>query len=159
MAQVRADGVAVYVYRRSGALIEFLQLYRSAGTGEYQHSWQICYGGIEPGETAVQAALRELKEETALAPREMFQIEYLENFYFRLHDYVLMMPVFAARVEAADPIILNEEHTAFRWVSAADIPTHFMWRTQREALRIIEEEIRQPGLAMHLLQVDLEKER
>lgn len=158
MAQIRADGIAVYVYRRNGAALEFLQLHRSASTGEYQQSWQICYGGIHPGETAVQAALRELREETGLTPRELSQVEYLEDFYFRPHDYVLMMPVFAARVDAADPITLNEEHTAFRWVAATDVATHFMWRTQREALRIIEEEIRTPGLAADLLRVDLRKE-
>ena len=155
MAQVRADGIAVYVYRHTGDTLDFLQLHRSTTTGEYQQSWQICYGGIHAGETAVQAALRELREETGLVPREMAQVEYVETFYFRPHDYVLLMPVFAVRVDAADAITLNDEHDAYRWVASGDVATHFMWRTQREALRIIEEEIRTPGLAAHLLRIPL----
>ena len=83
MADIRADAVAVYVYRKALSGLEFLQLQRSESTGEYAHSWQICYGGIQPGETAVQAARRELSEETGLVPIRMFQADTLESFYFR----------------------------------------------------------------------------
>src|SRR5277367_2909960 len=103
MPDIRADAIAVYVYRRIKTGFEFLQIHRSAATGEYQHSWQTVYGGVEKlpsgkDETAVQAALRELREETGLAPIRMWQVEYLESFYFKPHDYVLVMPVFAAEV-------------------------------------------------------------
>lgn len=152
MADIRADAIAVYVWRRTHT-IELLQIHRSRSTGEYQHSWQIVYGGIEPGETAIQAALRELAEETGLTPRAMAQVEYIESFYFRPKDYLLMMPVFSAEVSPADPITLNHEHDAHRWVPAADIETHFMWRTQRQALRIILEEIQSPGLATDMLRI------
>jgi dATP pyrophosphohydrolase len=158
MASIRADGIAVYVYKRSGDVIDFLQLRRSRNTGEYQHSWQICYGGIKDGETAVKAALRELKEETGLKPRAMHQVEYLEQFFFRPHDYVLVMPVFAVMVDAADPLTLNDEHSEYRWIASTDIETHFMWRTQREAIRIILDEILHPGLAASYLRVNLQTE-
>jgi 8-oxo-dGTP pyrophosphatase MutT (NUDIX family) len=153
VADVRADGVAVYVWRRGEGGVELLQVHRSEATGEYQHSWQIVYGGIEKGETAVQAAVRELKEETGLTARGMFQVEYVETFYFRPKDYVLMMPVFAVEVGMGDTITLNEEHDAFRWVKAGAMEEHFMWRTQREAVRIILQEIQRPGLAMGMLKI------
>ena len=154
MADVRADGVAVYVWRRAmDGSVELLQIHRSEATGEYQHSWQIVYGGIEAGETAVQAATRELREETGLAPRAMFQVEYVETFYFRPKDYVLMMPVFAVEVAATDVVILNEEHDAYRWIPATEMAARFMWRTQRDAVRIILEEIATPGLAMGMLRI------
>lgn len=154
MASVRADGIAVYVYRKNPH-VEFLQIHRSAKTGEYQQSWQIVYGGIEPGETATQAAFRELKEETALIPISMFQVEYVETFYFRPHDYVLMMPVFAAEVAPAAPITLNDEHDAHRWVPQSAVADHFMWRTQRDALKIIIEEIHHPTASMPMLKITL----
>lgn len=158
MAQVRADGIAVYVYRLVNGAYEFLQIRRTDATGEYQRSWQIVYGGIEPGETAVQAALREMREEIGVAPRTMMQVEYVETFYFRPHDYVLMMPVFAAEVAPDTRFTLNEEHDAWRWTPAAQIPSLFMWRTQREALGIILEELRHPTPARPMLQIDLTRE-
>jgi dihydroneopterin triphosphate diphosphatase len=152
--EVRADGIAIYVYRRT-PLLEFLQIKRSANTGEYQWSWQTVYGGVEKGETAVQAALRELKEETGLTPAVMWQVEYLEKFYFMPHDYVLLMPVFAVEVSAHAAITLNEEHTEFRWVPESHIDGSFMWRTQREALKYLLEGLRSNSPAMHFLTVTL----
>ncbi len=155
MPPIRADGIAVYIYRKTPAL-EFLQIHRSANTGEYQHSWQTVYGGVEPGETAVQAALRELREETNLTPLRMWQVEYLESFYFMPHDYVLVMPVFAVEVAPDATITLNHEHDAHRWVAEREIGESFMWRTQREALKYLLEALHSGSAAMKYLTVSLE---
>jgi dATP pyrophosphohydrolase len=163
MPDIRADAIAVYVYRRTPAGVEFLQIHRTDATGEYQRSWQTVYGGVEfrsggVKETAVQAALRELQEETGLSPKKMWQVEYLESFYFKPHDYVLVMPVFAVEVSGDEPIRLNAEHDAFRWVPEREIATHFMWRTQREALQYLLEAIHTTSAAAGFLEVDLRKE-
>jgi 8-oxo-dGTP pyrophosphatase MutT (NUDIX family) len=163
MPDIRADAIAVYVYRRAPAGIEFLQIHRTDATGEYQRSWQTVYGGVETlpsgkKETAAQAALRELREETNLVPINMWQVEYLESFYFKPHDYVLVMPVFAVEIKGDEPITLNAEHDAHRWVPEKDIPTHFMWRTQREALQFLLEALHHPSSAAKYLEVDLQKE-
>jgi len=166
MPKIRCDGIAVYVYRNSPLpphTREFLQLHRSSNTGEYQHSWQTVYGGIEdrPGaampETAVEAALRELKEETGLSPINMWQVEYLESFYFMPHDYVLVMPVFAVEVAHDALITLNDEHDEFRWVPESAIPATFMWRTQREALTHLLAELHSPTAARQFLTIKLPK--
>ena len=154
MPEMRADAVAVYVYRRT-PLLEFLQIRRSADSGEYQGSWQTVYGGVKAGETAVQAALRELQEETGLVPLVMWQVEYLESFYFMAKDYVVMMPVFAVEVARDAVVRLNEEHDAARWVQEGRIESSFMWRTQREALRILLEAMRNQTGAREFLQVPL----
>jgi dATP pyrophosphohydrolase len=163
MPDIRSDAIAVYVYRRTSAGIEFLQIHRSDSTGEYQRSWQTVYGGVEKlpsgkNETAVQAALRELREETGLAPIRMWQVEYLESFYFMPHDYVLVMPVFAVEVGVEAAIALNAEHDAHRWVLESQIDAAFMWRTQREALRYLLEALHNPSEAGPFLDVDLGKE-
>jgi dihydroneopterin triphosphate diphosphatase len=158
MADIRADGIAVYVYRVVNGDYEFLQIHRTDATGVYKRSWQIVYGGIEAGETAVQAALREMREEISLAPVAMFQVEYLESFYLRPRDFVLVMPVFAAEVGADAVPTLNQEHDGFRWIPAGQIKENFMWRTQREALGVILEELRKPTLARPMLTVNLKKE-
>jgi dATP pyrophosphohydrolase len=157
MPDIRADAIAVYIYRRIQTEIQFLQIHRSTATGEYQQSWQTVYGGIETlptgqKETAVQAALRELREETNLTPLRMWQVEYLESFYFMPHDYVLVMPVFAVEIDPLAPITLNAEHDAHRWIPESQIAACFMWRTQREALRYLLDELRHPSAALpHLI--------
>ena len=157
MPDVRSDLVAVYVYRRVNGIVELLQLHRSGSAGEYQQSWQIVYGGVEKpngkSETAVETALRELKEETGLTPISMWQVEYLESFYFMPRDYVLIMPVFAAEVSPQAAIALDSEHDAFRWVPEGQIESAFMWRTQREALVHLLAELHHAGPARPFLTI------
>ncbi len=160
MPEIRADAIAVYVYRRIGRGVEFLQIRRSGETGEYQHSWQTVYGGVEllasgMRETAVQAAVRELREETGLAGVKMWQVEYLESFYLKPHHYVLVMPVFAVEVAPDAAVVLNAEHNAWRWVPEAEIAEKFMWRTQREALTYLLAELQNPSQARPFLEVSL----
>jgi 8-oxo-dGTP pyrophosphatase MutT (NUDIX family) len=182
MPDIRADGIAVYVYRKTPshnpglgrdrktepvasararrraapARYEFLQLFRSKKAEGYQHSWQTVYGGVKKKETAIEAALRELKEETNLTPIRMFQVEFLETFYFKPEDYVLVMPVFAAEVSPAAKIKLNREHTAHRWIPEKQIPQAFMWRTQKEALTHVLSLLHHGSPAMHFLEIPIE---
>jgi len=53
--------VAVFVTRKGGS--EVLIVHRSPQQGGY---WHVVAGGVEPGETASDAAERELREETGL---------------------------------------------------------------------------------------------
>jgi 8-oxo-dGTP pyrophosphatase MutT (NUDIX family) len=156
VAVVRADGIAVYVYRRT-PLLEFLQVRRSAVAGEYEGSWQTVYGGIHPGETATQAALRELQEETSLTPLRLWQVEYLESFYFRPKDYVAIMPVFAVEVARDAVVTLNDEHDAVRWIQEAVLDNFFMWRTQREALHILLDTLRQTSESKRFMEIPLDR--
>lgn len=151
---LRPTAIAVYVYREIFPdHFEFLQIQRSEKARGHHHLWQTVYGSIEEGETAVAAAMRELSEETHLTPVRMFQVEFIESFYFRPNDALLHMPVFAAQVAPNAEIILNAEHTAHRWVAEPQIAGHFMWRTQRDALRIILETLRNPGPALDYLTI------
>jgi len=159
MPPIRADGIAVYVYRKSPThknRHDFLQLFRSKKAEGYEQSWQTVYGGVKKKETAIEAALRELKEETRLKPIRLFQVEFLETFYFRPEDYVLVMPVFAAEVPATAKIKLNKEHTAHRWIPEKKISSAFMWRTQIEALTHVLAQLHHPSQAAHFLEVNLE---
>ncbi|HVS71867.1 MAG TPA: NUDIX domain-containing protein [Phycisphaerae bacterium] len=164
---IRPTAIGVYVFRAVGAggagemRYEFLQIRRSAKARGHAGLWQTVYGGVEMDaagpegrETAVMAALRELREETGLVPARMFQVEYLETFYFRPTDTVLLMPVFGVEVGREAEVRLNEEHDGVRWVGEGEIGEKFMWRTQREALGILLEQLRRPGAA-GLLEIDL----
>jgi 8-oxo-dGTP pyrophosphatase MutT (NUDIX family) len=107
LPKVKSNRVAVYVFRVSLTGPQFLQLHRAVGSGDYAGTWQTVYGGIKSGETAIAAALRELKEETQLTPKQFFQVEYLESFYHRARDRVTILPVFAAQIAANAKVIID----------------------------------------------------
>jgi len=132
---IRHDMICCYVLRRDpcDAEWEFLQLKRRENDF-LGNTWQTVYGGIEGGETAWQAAIRELKEETALAPRELYRLEPVDIFYIAAQDTLWHCVQFAAVVDRAESVALNEEHTAFRWIPQADAATQFMWLANRQAV-------------------------
>jgi dATP pyrophosphohydrolase len=159
---VRPAAIAVYVYRRSadGAAFEFLQMRRSPRSGRHPGLWQPVYGGVEPDprgidgqETAVMAALRELREETGLTPLRMFQVEYIEQFYLRVTDSLYAMPVFAVEIDRSAQITLNDEHVDVRWIPEHDINSAFLWRSQREALSVLLAQLHHPTAAADLLEI------
>lgn len=150
MPALPPEAVAVYPYRRTDGGLELLQLRR---TGPYQGTWHNVYGGVEAGETAVEAALRELREETGLAPLALHQVEHLESFYFRVTDRVVLMPVFAAEIAPSAEILLDSEHDAWRWVPATELDRWFMWRSQRLALEAMLEGLDSDGPAAERLRI------
>src|SRR3954471_23280437 len=131
----RYDMVNCHIVRPGpdGRLGEFLQLRRAAG--DYGAGmWAIVRGKIEAGETAWQAALRELKEETALEPVEFYALNTLDTFYLAHDDSVRHVPGFVAAVARDALITLNEEHDAVRWVSRDDFHTAYLWPGERAQL-------------------------
>ena len=159
MPKVKSNRVAVYVFRHFSGGTQFLHLHRAAESGDYAGTWQTVYGGIKSGETAINAALRELKEETQLVPTKFFQVEYLESFYHRSRDRVTVLPVFAARIAPHAKVIIDAEHDDYRWVDLPDVADHFVWRVQRQAIAIIEQDILGTSPAKELLTVKINARR
>ncbi|MEC8914977.1 MAG: NUDIX domain-containing protein, partial [Candidatus Neomarinimicrobiota bacterium] len=67
MADILVRVIDAYVFRRTEEGLRFLLLKR-AQNKKYEHFWQGVAGKIEKDETAWEAAVRELKEETGFAP-------------------------------------------------------------------------------------------
>ncbi len=154
MPQIVSRIVDVYPFRRTGSGPEFLLLHRAPGR-VLGDTWQAVHGKIEPGETAVQAALRELREETSLAPLAFWQIDAINAFYVARSDEIMLCPCFAAEVGSSSAVVLSDEHVAHRWLPAAEAVAALMWPGQRRAVREIVEEIITPGTAEPHLRVPL----
>jgi len=94
LTNIRVDVIDAYLLRPGGSGLEVLVLRRAAG-GRSPGSWETVHGHIEPGETPVQAALRELREETGLEPARLYNVSRVEAFYRHQTNEVVLIPVFA----------------------------------------------------------------
>lgn len=144
---VRTDIVDVYIFREragEGPAAEFLQLLRAAEP--LAGTWHPVMGHVEQGETAVEAALRELREEVGIEAGRggllgLWALEQVHPFYIASIDAIVMSPRFVAKVGRAWEPTLNAEHRAHRWVNDA---SEFMWPGQKLAVREVRDEILDP---------------
>ncbi len=136
MSQIVSQVVDVYVFRRTPGGPEFLLLKR-APTERLPNTWQAVHGHIEPPETAVQAALREIHEETAFDPIRLFQIDTVHHFYVASTDTIHLSPVFAAEVASNAEPVLNPEHVDYRWRDPEQAIAGLLWPGQKAAVREI----------------------
>lgn len=113
--------------------------------------WCQIAGAIEEGETAWQAALRELKEETSLTPIRFYSGDINEAFYEADRDAITIVPVFVAYVEYDAPVVLNPEHSDYKWVSLDWAEDMVPFGGQRRVLRHIKQEFVLRDPSEHLL--------
>jgi len=148
MPPVQSRQIEVHLFRRRNRRAEFLLLRRS-GDRTLSGVWQPVTGGIERGETACQAAAREVFEETGLRPVRWWALEYMTVFYKPDRDVVFALPVFAAEVAWADTVILSHEHDRYAFVSPALARRRVLWDSQRRALAAVHAEVlaNSPGAA------------
>lgn len=137
MTRVRVSIVDVYVVREGAGGIEILLLRRGENT-RCTGAWEGVHGHIEGTETPVDAALREMSEETGLVPVRLYNLSRVESFYQHRLDEVALVPVFAAFVEADAPVRLSAEHDGFSWLSLGDAAGRFAWPRERRALADLE---------------------
>jgi len=125
--------VDTYAVRGAGERIEVLAL-RRGSNGRCPGSWETVHGTIESGETPVQASLRELREETGLAPQKLYNLSRTEAFYQHRTDELALIPVFVAFVAPDASVRLSAEHDRSEWLRPADAARRFAWPRERRAL-------------------------
>ncbi len=135
MTKVKARVIDAYVFCQTQKGIKFLLLKR-AKTKMYEHFWQGVAGKIENGETAWEAAIRELKEETGLTPIRMFVADHVSRFYEAHKDRVNMVPVFGIEV-SKEKIILSNEHSEYQWVDFKSAYQTLAWKGQKEGITVV----------------------
>lgn len=168
-AKIRADVIDVYVFTRVGAgdprartrgparpyedapewkpdrpVVCFLQLLRAGAPLE--NTWHPVMGHVHTGETSAACARREMEEELDLGAADpailgLWALEQVHPFYIAAIDTVVMSPRFACEVRPEWSPRLNEEHTAFRWVTEREVDAMFMWPGQKACCREILREI------------------
>lgn len=134
---IRSFVSSVIVLRETEGGTQVLLLKR---TQSFAGEWFFNAGGIENGETAWEAALRELREEIGLTPVAFYSADYCEQFYEPHRDAITVVPVFVAFIDPADQVSLNFEHSAYAWLSFDEAVERVPFGGQRTALRWVEQE-------------------
>jgi dihydroneopterin triphosphate diphosphatase len=135
--KVVAGLIEAHIFRISDSGIEFLLLKRAAGE-KYPNIWQMVTGTVEDdGEKAFETAIREIKEETNLAPEKFWIVPKTNSFYSHEKDEICLVPVFAVQVNPEAIVKISTEHSEFKWLSKEEAIKHLSFPGQRESVEII----------------------
>uniref|UniRef100_A0A832I217 NUDIX domain-containing protein n=1 Tax=Eiseniibacteriota bacterium TaxID=2212470 RepID=A0A832I217_UNCEI len=146
----RVTHVEAYVFRRRGRRVEFLCLRRSPGR-RLAGVWQPVTGKIERGERALEAAAREVREETGLDGLRWWALETVSLYFDAAAGAVVALPLFAAEAPQEARVARSREHDAHAWLSARAAGARFLWEAQRRGLEAVRREVlARPRLAAAL---------
>jgi len=118
---------------------------RRADNGE----WQAISGGGENRESLLDAAIRELYEETSLTGIDWIQLDsmcmlprvfYSDHEKWNTHPYVI--PEYAFSVKVSGEPQLSSEHTQFRWCKASEASELLKYDSNRIALWELSERLK-----------------
>lgn len=124
--------ISVYVVYQNSESPLYLLIKRC---GKYlPGTWQMISGGMENGETASQAALREIQEETGLIPQTLYSADAVETFYMQSNDKITFVPVFVAFVDNLKVSLSPKEHDAYEWLSFENARDRLVWTEQRRVI-------------------------
>ncbi|MDP9354899.1 MAG: NUDIX domain-containing protein [Chloroflexota bacterium] len=140
MPNIASDIVDAYVFRRINARVQFLLFLRRPDV-PLGNTWQSIHDKIEPGETAMAAAERALKERTGLMPVDAYSADYINQFYDHESDTIILAPVFAFTVAPRARVQLGEEYADSAWCDREEATARLLWAGQRWAVRHIDDVI------------------
>lgn len=131
--------VEAIIFRRTNDEIEYLLLKRVPQRNGF---WQPVTGGVEEGETRMEAVYREIYEETGVK-NILRVIEGLHYFEFS-DPHSNQEFVYGVEISSKESIVLDgEEHSEYRWCSLHEAMELLHWKENKEALRRLNELLEQ----------------
>jgi 8-oxo-dGTP pyrophosphatase MutT (NUDIX family) len=142
--QERSAGFVVF-YRPppgpAGSTPEFLLL-------DYGRHWDFPKGHVEEGENDLQAAIRELGEETGILNARVvsgFQREMTYYFRHKRHGLIRKTVVFFLAETPSRDVTISHEHSGFVFVPFEEATKRLTFPTARQMLRAAWEQLSTPA--------------
>jgi dATP pyrophosphohydrolase len=129
--------IQAILYRKTNTKTQYLLLRRISDAGGF---WQPVTGGIEEGETKIQALKREIQEETGINnPTKIINNVYCCEFW----DYykreachrLIKEHVFGVEISSNEKITISHEHTEYKWCTFKEALELLKWKENKEALK------------------------
>jgi 8-oxo-dGTP pyrophosphatase MutT (NUDIX family) len=129
------------LFRKIGGETEYLLL---KTTPQREDFWQPVTGGLEEGETEVEALKREVSEETGIKNfvrivENVDYFEYPDAHFIKGYDFIKEY-VFGVEVDPNERIVIDgKEHSQFRWCSFQEALQLLKWDENKKALSELNE--------------------
>ena len=136
--------IEAILYKRADGKIQYLLLKTIPRRGEF---WQPITGGLEEGETKIEALKREVREETGIQNiiKIIEDVHYYEFpdpdliEYFEMHGHEcthVKEYVFGVEVSSDEKVVLDgKEHSEFKWCGFQEALRLMKWKGNEDALK------------------------
>ncbi len=135
---IKSFVVAAYICRLVAGQAHYLVIKRASA--HLNGTWQMVSGRLEADETAWQAALREIKEETGLIPDRLYSPNLVEQFYEPQNNCIHLVPVFVGFIDREQAVVLSHEHSDYRWITIDEADQYLAFALQRRMIREIDQQ-------------------
>jgi hypothetical protein len=134
MPEIVADSVDAFVFRKSGARVQFLLLQRETGRS-FAGVWQSMHARIEQRETTLAAARRSIRHSIGVDPLSAYSVDYIGQIFDHERDLIVLSPSIAFSLPPGAEYTLGDGFKALAWFDAEDAANRLLWSDQREAIR------------------------
>lgn len=138
--EVISPGVNMAVVKKDDDGWKVLVLQR-ADTGSYPGCWGLLTGRKQKNEVAAQIVERELRARVGLTAQRIWSTEYLVRFYEPEFDQIWIMPLIVVVVDADAKVIIQSEHSGYRWLDPFRAKKQVTWKNLVRAIEDIAEEL------------------
>jgi len=133
--------VQAILFRKIDGKIQYLLLKRISSIGGF---WQPVTGGIEEGETKIEALKREVREETGIKNivrimKDIYYDEFWDFFKREGCQHLIKEYVFGVEVSSNEKIVISREHSEYRWCGFKEALKLLKWKGNREAIKKLNE--------------------